>query len=316
MRHMAQHLRAGLLAAACIFFSSGIDLSAQFNFTAREGIETATTTAKEALGNDAELIMIATPGSFDYQGLNLSFDLNTGKSNIWMYIFHSPSSGELASYMVVRLLTYQTFDLGTVPFPLPDTLINSVDMSGTYANSDAMVNRLKTDTAYQKYRKDLPDAKPQFISIGQMFGGDSLDLPNGFPIGQSTWTVSFSGSEDSTMTCFVASKTGEAFCRRVYGIASSVDQREGMSVSMQVAPNPSAGRVGITMQGYTPAQLSGCRLMLFNTAGEMVSDLTSSLHEQGNGRAEFSVEGLPPGPYHCLLTGNGIRTEVGIIVIE
>ncbi|MCB0712929.1 MAG: hypothetical protein KDD67_11425 [Ignavibacteriae bacterium] len=314
---MVRSLWTGLLATLCILLYSAVEADAQFTFTALDGLPTAQTTAEGSLGSDAELVLVGAPGSFEYQGFNLSFDLASGESNVWGYVFRSASSGDLVTLMVVRLFAYQAFELGSVPFPIPDNLITTLDYSGTYANSNSMVGRLQNDTAFQKYRGDLPEAKPQFVSFSQLLNADSLNLPNGFPVGQGTWTISFGGSEDSTMTCFVASKTGEAFCRRVYGIGtSSVADERGNNVSMQVSPNPAGGVVRVSITGYNLSELNNCRLLLFNSKGEVVSDLTSSLQASRDGKAEFSVDGIPSGSYHCILVGSSVRQEVGIIVVE
>ena len=85
---------------------------------------------------------------------------------------------------------------------------------------------------------------------------------------------------------------------------------------MQVSPNPAGGVVRVSITGYNLSELNNCRLLLFNSKGEVVSDLTSSLQASRDGKAEFSVDGIPSGSYHCILVGSSVRQEVGIIVVE
>ena len=304
------------LFTACLFLTSIADLKAQFTFTALEGLSTAQESARESLGEDAALVLIGAPGAFEFQGFNLSFNVNTGKSNVWGYVFHSESSDEFATYLVIRLFAYQAFELGTLPFPIPGNLVTKADVSGTYADSDDMIGRLKTDTAFQNYQKDLPEVLPQFLTFSQLIDSDQLQLPNGFPIGQGTWTITFTGGGDSTMTCFVASETGEVFCRRIYGIPSSVEAYDGRVTSLRVMPNPAQDHIVISVQGYKPADLVSSHLQLVNSLGIVVMDLTESFQANGDQRAEFSVEELPTGHYRCLLTGENFAEQVGIIVVQ
>ena len=311
-------LPAVLLGFALLMTS--VEARAQFSFTALDGIPAAKKAAQEGLGNDAELVFIGAPGSFDYQGLNLSFDIESGESNIWGYVFYSPSAQEFTTLAVIKIFIFQALDVGLLPFSLPEELVTPADTTGTWADSDRMIERLRTDTAFQKYQQDLPEALPNFVSFGQMMRADSLDLPNGFPVGQGTWTVSFSGAKDSTMTCFVASKTGETFCRRIYGIpTSSMGNSHPVTMTkgdMQVLPNPATSQARITITGYDPSTLRNSKLGLYNVRGELVQDLTESFRAGYNNTAEFSVEDLPSGTYRCILAGEQTWNEVGMIVVE
>ncbi len=315
---MKRLLPTVLFTSLCFSSIGAAGLHAQFSFTALEGLPAAQSSATTALGSDATLVLVGAPGAFEYQGFDLSFDIGTGTSNVWGYVFHSDASGEFATFIVVRVFVYQAFELGSLPFPLPGGLDAELDVSGTYADSDDMVARLETDTAYLNYRQDLPGAAPQFLSLSRLLNTDSLELPNGFPVGQGTWTVSFSGGGDSTMTCCVASKTGEAFCRRIYGLpTSSVKEGEGIAEkSMHVLPNPVRDRVTVRIGGYASTDLVGSRLLLCNVNGETVRDLSESFRAYGNGEAEFSVADLPSGLYHCLLIGKDFHREAGIVVID
>lgn len=308
----------GSLCFVCAATTSQAQLGG-FNFAALEGLPAAQEEAETALGSDAYPILIGTPGEFEFQGLPIEFDLKSGNSTIWGYVFYSPSSEEFASYVVVRILTYQVFELGTLPFPVPNELINELKTNGQYANSTQMIKRLASDTAYTKYRSDLPDAKPGFVTFSGLVESDSLELPNGFPVGQGTWTLSFQGGGDSTMTCVVASETGEAFCRRIYGLptlstpgSSSTDQAAHLSVS----PNPANGYATIQVTGINRAQLTSSRLLLYNAAGEQVMDLSRSFADNDFRSATFPVHTLPPGPYHCRLAGANTEEHVGLIIIE
>lgn len=202
-------------------------------------------------------------------------------------------------------------------------MVSELDVSGSYADSDDMLVRLEADTAYQRYRSQLPGSNPAFLSLSQLLNTDSVDLPNGFPIGQGTWTVVFQGGGDSSMTCFVASETGEAFCRRIYGLPTSAvveDVSRGATGTsgpkLTVQPNPASGQVVITIAGKEPNALAQSTLLLYNQAGELVLDLTESFRENQFTQATFPALLLPPGLYHCTLVGPSVQEHVGVIVVE
>lgn len=311
------------IASLALLFaiSAAIDARGQFDFTALQGLPTAQAEASSTLGADAYPVLIGAPGDFEFQSFPLTFDLESGRSSLWGYVFFSPSKQEFASFVVVRVIAYQAFAFGSLPFPVPAENLGRLNVSGQHADSDKMILRLETDTAYQKYRSDLPGAKPTFLSLTRLIESDSLDLPNGFPAGQGTWTVSFQGGGDSTMTCFVASETGEAFCRRIYGLPTSavhdpVASSTGAAPALTVAPNPAKGEVSIVLAGATASQFSSCRLLLYNDAGALMLDLTESFRAGNHSRASFAASPLPSGNYHCLLVGPGVSQHAGVVVVE
>lgn len=290
------------------------DAHAQFTFNALDGLPTATTAAEGSLGEEAELMLIGTPGSFDFQGFPLRFDLESGESMVWLYLFRGATSGELYALAVARLILYQTLELGAIPLPIPGDVIGALDHSGDYADSDAMIAQLEKDATFQEYRGELPNAAPTLVTLTQLIEVDSLNLPNGFPIGQATWTLNFMGSGDSTMTCFVASETGETYCQRITGIPTSVDEEgaAGSEHRIGVAPNPARGSVRITLGAVG----RDARMMIVDTRGETVADLTASLRSNGGRFAELEAGALPAGAYRCLLIGSTGTDDVGLIIVE
>lgn len=306
--------------AILLFASAGIEVRAQFDFTALQGLPTAQSEAQTSLGTDAYPVLIGAPGNFEYQGFPLKFDLESGSSSVWGYVFYSPSKEEFASFIVIRVIAYQAIAIGSLPFPIPVEIAGRLTTTGPHADSDKMLLRLENDTAYQRYRSDLPDAHPTFVSLSQLVNTDSLELPNGFPVGQSTWTMMFQGGGDSTMTCFVASETGEAFCRRIYNLPTmSVDdssEEKTTGSALSVVPNPASGQVVVEITAKEGKGLAESTLLLYNEVGEVVLDLTEPFRENGYTGATFPASLLPNGLYHCTLVGPSIKEHVGIIVVE
>lgn len=315
-------LRIGLTSILCLVAAhTHCWAQLDFGFIALQGLPAATEQAQTDMGSDAYPVLIASTGTLELEQLPLplEFNLNNGKATVWMYVFYSPSSEEFGTYIVARILTYQVFQLGALPFPIPGELVNEVNTNGNYADSDDMIGRLKMDTAFIKYRSDLPNAQPGFVTFGQLLPEGAPELPNDFPLGQSTWTLSFQGGGDSTMTCFVASETGETFCRRIYGLPTVSVPNESTAAhnaQLSVAPNPASGSVTVHVSGVPNSVLTTSKLLLYNQAGELVLDLTESFSSNGYSRASFAVNALPSGLYHCRLVGANVEEHIGLIVVE
>ncbi|MBS1911923.1 MAG: T9SS type A sorting domain-containing protein [Bacteroidetes bacterium] len=287
-------------------------------FTAKAGIPTAASKARDSVGTDAQLAFIATFGHLSQSGLTLEFNLDNGDADGWGYTFFSPSQSKSATLGVVKLpvLGFQTQSLGS-GLPVPSQLNLALDTAGAYSNSDQMIARLKQDTTFSRYRTELPNAKPQFITFGQLFTADSVNLPNGFPLDQPTWTMLFTGGGDSSMTCFVASKTGEHFCRRVTLPSSGVsaDGRAAGTAALDVLPNPTTGRARIDITLPSGVRTgSGTTLMLFDMRGAAVMDLSAELARNNFAFAEFDATQLTAGVYYCRVSGDNWNGTIGVIV--
>lgn len=284
-------------------------------FNSNEGARAALQKAKDSIGADAHLTFVATFGNLSQGPLSLEFDLNEGAATAWAYSFHSSSAAKTATIFVVKLplIGFNTQSLGQA-VPIPAQFDNALDTSGAYAGSSAMIGVLKEDTAFQRYRAELPGAKPGLITLGQLVQVDSVSLPNGFPLDQPTWTVLFNGGGDSTMTCFVASRTGEHFCRRIMlpVLGTPVDERLS-SAGMDVFPNPATGRTVIAVRPPNAAR-APASVMLYDERGAMVLDLTASFNRSAHAYAEFDAATLPAGVYYCRAQGSGFSGTIGVVV--
>jgi len=293
--------------------------SAQFTFTALEGISAARAMAVDSLGSDAELVMIATLGEIDLQGFALSFDLETGEAMAWIYFFRSDTSSDLFSVAVIRLFGFQAFSAGALPIPAT-ALLQPVTTSGTYADSDRMVTRLHADQTYTRYMADLPGSLPSFITLGE-FLPDGLPLPAEFPLAQALWTVSFSGAGDSSMTCFVGAESGTTFCLRQPEFLS-VDDGSGYRGSRRLAgtgPNPVEEELTISIDGRGTPGGSRAQLRLYNSLGQQVADFNREAAEAFTaGRTttlRFDRRHLPSGTYHLLLSTPDGTERVALVML-
>jgi hypothetical protein len=311
-------LRLAILFSVLSLLSGYAELKAQIltPYLSKEGISAAETQAKSAIGSDAILTYIGTFGNIDTLGFQSKFNLDNGKSQIWGYVFYSPSTQQTTSIAVAKIvIQFVPQDLGNIfPFTLST---QAVDVSQPYSNSDKLVERLKTDTAFQRYRTELKDASPDFVSYGQSIIPTGVPLPDNFPTDQPVWTVSFVGGGDSTMTCFVGAKTGVTICQRIQLPTLSVPQNGTVqgTAALTVTPNPVTGmtRVRIALpEGVHFA--SGAGLALYNATGAKVLDLTGSLVSNDLQFAEFDSRTLPAGIYYCRAIGSNWNGTVGVVV--
>jgi hypothetical protein len=286
----------------------------------KEGIATARSIAVDTLGSDAELMYVVAFGDLqlDDPPLSSTFDLSNGKSNTWAYVYRSESQNRTTVVVVVKLLIiFQGFSLGDIPFQIP-TLGSSLVTTGAYANSDTFVERLKTDSTYNKYRSDLPGALPDLISLGELIPGDSITLPGGFPLTEPTWSITWIGAGDSSMTCFVTAETGQVICRRrsvsISSVATNSSNIRG-TANLIVQPNPATQMVRVTIdlpQGVRASD--GIGLVLYDEAGRQVLNLTDRLAGNGSGVITFDAGNLPSGTYYIHAFGPDWTGTTGVVV--
>src|SRR5262249_2778581 len=158
-----------IAAAALVVSAATADAQLLVPFLAKAGIKTATTKAKDSLGADAHLTSLAAFGNLQQGGFTLEFNLETGEATAWGYTFYSPtqSAGSTIGVVQLPIIGFQTQSLGNA-VQLPAFLNGELDTTGAYSNSDQMIAQLKTDTAFMRYRSELPGAKPQLVTLGQL----------------------------------------------------------------------------------------------------------------------------------------------------
>lgn len=295
----------------------GTEQAAAQAYPLKEGIDAATKKAQDTLAKDAIFVGAGTVGSMNFSGIDLTFDLQTGNATAWLYLFYSPSLQKTMPIGVIKLfIIYQAFGIGEVPLPIPDGLTSAMNVSGQYFNSNQMVKRLETDTAYQRFRKELPGAKPSFLSVAEL--GDFTDLPGDFPLNQPIWSIFFSGEKDSTMSCFVGANTGNAFCRRISQTTAVPGSGvAGSDMRLTVLPNPANSSLSVGVRLPDGKSLpADARMGLYNLRGEQVVDLSSTLTESNGLPITFPTHMLPSGNYYIRLHGQGVQPMTVPVAVE
>ncbi len=284
-------------------------------YLVKGGIRAAMAQAKDSLGADARLVFAGTFGRFSQSIFSFEFNLSNGRSTVWGYTFYSPASGRSSTYGVLQvpLLGFQVQSLGGV-LPLPQSLDMALDTSAAYFNSDKLISQLDKDSTYNSYRDRLPEAEPLLITLAHLVRADSLQLPNGFPVDQPLWTMTFLGGGDTTMTCFVAAGTGETFCLQGEGPTLAVPDRAARAEARLVAlPNPSTGYVRVDVTIPVGGAVGG-RAELYDERGVRVLELTEAFVRGGYRSVEFDASTLPSGVYYCRAAGRDWSGLVPVVV--
>jgi hypothetical protein len=285
-------------------------------YLSNEGLPTGQQVARDSLGNDARLTSIAgVVANIDPFGTS-KVTLESGKADVWVYSFYSPAKRMVIPVGVVNLAVLG-FQGGGQPESIDsvdesarrDTML--LDLTGQYASSDKVYNAIKNDTAFVRHQQEFPGFEPQFMGISNA----PLDsIPTQIDPNQPFWTVVWSGNNDSSMICFLGSKTGDEYCMRVEVPASVPRGAEGAATaSLAITPNPVTGHARISVTLPQGAHVAGSELYLFNERGDRVLDLTSSFAKNGYQYAEFDAGILPAGVYFCRAAGanwNGITSVV------
>jgi len=314
---MKLHLQRGLLAVAVFLLVSHVawaQLSTPYR--ADEGLPTGTQVAKDSLGSDVVLTsMAATVTTLDPFGTS-TVNLETGKGDLWTYDFYSPSKHKVIGVRVVNAPLLGGFRGTGVTDSnnIGSSQTLELDMSGQYAGSDKVYDRVKTDTAFIRFRQQFPGVEPDSLMLGGRVPPSSV--LSGVDHSQPFWTIVWDRGSDSGMVCVVASKTGESFCMRSGTIQTAVPQSRGgvEAASVSVSPNPANGRVRVTVAVPPGAHRTGSELVLYNERGDRVLDLTASFAGTGYEHAEFDGAALPEGAYFCRATGSNWSGTTSVVV--
>lgn len=311
---------SGLLVLL-ISTSANAQIDVTIPYHSNEQIEVATGAAQDSLDGDVLLVGIATAGEIDLGGFGVykGFDLNDGTSNAWGYQFLTPSGEEGIALGVVQFIVGPPYIDGERGNDF-DLEVKPLDLTGAYANSDAFIARLKTNTTFDEYLDDYPDAVPEGVVLTWRPEGQDF-LPEEFPIDKPIWGIYFNTNaptpDDSTMACFVASGTGETHCVRADVSAVEDDAVESGSVRLTVAPNPVGESGTATLSiGLADGKQPVSEVGLYDIIGRKVLDLTGGTIPDGaNGlKIELGIKDLPAGTYICRVVQGSTIRSIRVIV--
>jgi hypothetical protein len=300
-----------LIAIAALGFAASA--AAQTSFLSSDGLPTANTRAKDALGDDVVAITIGTAGPDPFTGAP-GFDIETGTASFWTYIHYSPSRNQAVAHALFQTQPGQYFGAGDV---YDNTTGLSAQLaivtSGAFAGSDAMAGAVRADAVYQRFRARYGTIHGILATLTSVQSPELPELPEGFPTDAPIWTVVLRDDSDTSvsLSCLVSSSTGRTAC--VSSVPLSVeDEASTRRIAMSVVPNPARGLVRVTVAN-AGRRLDGLRLGLFDEAGREVLDLTASLIANDLAHAEFDAAALEAGRYFVRAVGAGFNDVVGTV---
>lgn len=286
-------------------------------FSSAEGTAVATQQARTDLGSDAYLYFVGTLGNLEFQGQKAEFDPKTGKATAWGYSFYSATSTNSKTYLLVKLplIGVQIVPISgdsTQAPPLP-VAPNSIDTAATWFGSTAMVDRLKAqETVYTNYLQQFPDARPGFVTLGQL-ANDTIEPPQGLPLDQPIWTIMFGGGGDSSIVCFVASKTGETNCRQLQ-VGGVAEAEKSLSGTLQVIAQPGTDRFALELQAPEGGSMENFSAAVYSVDGKKVADISENFAEGAIRVGILDAAKFSSGKYLIVVSAGNWQAVAGVVV--
>lgn len=209
-------------------------------FTAGQGASVALQKARQDGFADAELWWVLYAGEVP-AGIPFrpTFDLSSGRANLWVYAVHSPGRDSVVFYAVVKLplVGFQALAIPNIPSP-PGLLGQSLPPQ--WMDSNEMVAVLQGNQVYAEFRQQYPDSLPDFVALG-------MGIPPGETGMVPLWTMVFLGSAEdpnTSMTCMAWSSAGGqgSQCLR-----SPAEVAEGGTEGVRLFPQPAWGWVQLEL---------------------------------------------------------------------
>jgi hypothetical protein len=234
-------------------------------------------------GIDApELIFVASMNQeVDFFGttLEMTFDIKTGKGDLWMYILTNETRTDFRGYIVFKPLLggyiIEEFDAEEVlDSGLPIELEKSLD-DFTWQNSDKAAAAFRSSTAFS----DFYALEPDVFMIALFLNGGIPGIKYGDPMWGATMV-----KDDMEQMCSAHALSLEVQCL----LESSVD--DAIVNNFMIYPNPASDYLTIEA---IPSEAS--KVQIFNVLGVEIKSLTPSL-SVGN-EVRINVSDLATGTY-------------------
>jgi hypothetical protein len=328
MRHL---LRLALIVAGFILVAA-LDARSQIfrPFFIHNGYASAYDKARDTLAADAYLVYAGTFGDLDLSEQGIPVVLNfyqdeeapsglavtPGQADAWGYVFYSPSQQRTVSLVVLNSFFLGGYFAQGVPvdLPLPDRLVDTLDLAIDGTHSDSLMARVKRNDTYVAYHGQYPMKQPSFVTLGVAIP-DEIDPPGGFDLSGPIWTMTFRGGGDTAgMICLVAAVSGETFCET--GPVSSVATETSTgAIALRALPSPASDHVRIVVDN-AGALRGAVTLELLDAAGRHVRDLGADFAASGFTHAVVDASELPSGTYFCRLLVDGASTTIALPIVH
>lgn len=292
-------------AVLVLLLGSALSLCAQLTvpFTAKDGYEAASKQNKNFTDVTFKGSGIV---SYKYDAgiltLNVGLNLGNGMSEVWGYLFTAKTPDGKDTSLLHLMYKPIIGEIAPLPIPvdvpLPEEFFQSANLGDTWLNSNAVVDRLKTNATFQDYRQKNPDSL--YAQYSFVFNAPLEQQPQ--------WMVTMTGEGYPSLACFVNAITGDVLCT---GLPTGV--REEMTASLRsgkVWPLPARDELYISIDNSSVG--SGGTFTLYNEAGLKLREYPAVV-ALADSPAILSLEGLQNGLY--LLRYNAAQTTLTFPVI-
>lgn len=279
-------------AIAILIFAVSLNAMAQLpRFKAKEGLPTAIQAAKDEGMENPLLVMVGTmTETINFQGMdiNIYFDLETGTSNMWAYLFKAEDSEQLLFFGVVKF--------GVIYFAIPtdptEIITNNYALDPTKAIGDAqwmdspeMADRLKATPELISFLEDHPE--PDMVMVMLFYNSLLEDLPKD----EVFWAYQVN-DEEVSKSCAVNSVSGDVIC-------SSITKVETLISADRISAYPNPAESVVTIDLNENFELSRDNIELFDSFGR---EITGKVNISVYGfKLMIDVVSLSPGVYYAKL---------------
>jgi hypothetical protein len=230
------------------------------NFKAKDGLNSAV--SNSGLSNPELMVCGTFNGSVQGSPVPLTFDINSGVANAWLYYFRSADDNNQTKLMIVSKLfnNYIAISLpvnqllDSLPFE-PAGSLNELQ----WLDSDVMAENLRNSPDYQDYKTAHNDAAISLVTLS--YNGDYPYIP----IGSAYWIAKIDASNTASLLCAVNALNGEVTC---FDEPSAVKDNNQNEVQLNVYPNPSQDNLFIAIPDGI--SISCDNLKIYDSAGKMV----------------------------------------------
>lgn len=273
-------------------------------FTAKEGLATAIQTAKDSEIENPQLTFVGTANQVIQLGVvqvEVKFDINTGKSTSWVYVFYDAKSNDFYGWIVFNS---KLGGYNTLPFD-PDQLVEEgINLNKDYTlegiewfDSDSTASRYRNNLEFYNFYMKKQDPDQFYAAVFNNSFIQALD------IGEAYWALSVT-NDNNVETCSWEMSTDYMLCgSEVLAVA----ERNLLTDDINVQPNPASEY--ITLTGIK--DLSGsARIVIYSVNGTLMLENDNFT---GN---NLDISNFPIGMYYIKIENAGKVTVKQLSVVK
>jgi hypothetical protein len=265
------------------------------SFKGSEGVDTARSYAKKNAITSPHLVfmgtssMVITIGSIP---VPVKFEMNTGKSAAWVYVFRS--GDDTTKKMAIFVLKSY---LGTIVQSSPvDQILQSGAIihpnknldSVKWIDSDVMAGHFRNNTEFMDFYNSRSDSAQSFVGLYVNY-----NVP-GLAIDEPYWGIVVSDSQ-KVKYCNAEAVTGDIICSPITSVETTLNIN---AKHLNVSPNPLTGDV-LSIELPYESTISTPKLVIYNSNG---IEIASYRLQSGLVQYQLPVGGLINGTYYINLT--------------